>query len=337
MRPSFLWRTLTKTHLALYKLLNAVLFPDIYAEWFPFGLRATLRLVSRVAYDIVISSSEPRICHFIGWVVKLRTGAVWIADYGDPWVYPLPTLKEPKWKERLIERAEATLLRKMDCITVAAEGIKRLYHQRYPDVPDDRIVVMPQGFDPVLYTKVRADVASKFRITYCGSFYRNLRDPTAFFEAVSHLEERDIEIVVAGRINEFAEVLQSDRLVDKVHYKGVLGHKETLSLEKGASVLLHIGNATDVQVPGKIYEYLGARRPILCVKGCAGDASAELVLRYNRGIVVENRESSIKEAILMLFRLWQRQSLEEHFNLQDLPCFSWQKSAERLLRIVELA
>jgi len=85
----------------------------------------------------------------------------------------------------------------------------------------------------------------------------------------------------------------------------------------------------------KIYEYFGAQRPILCIKGGDRDLSAELIIRYNKGFVVDNNKEDIKEGIMKLYTLWKKGSLDEGFTLNSVEDFTWQKSAEQVIRVIE--
>ena len=332
---SLLWKSLSGMHLKAYKTLNTLLIPDIYSEWFPFAVKRGLKLIKTNKYDVIISSSEPRVCHLVAYFLKKKSGIPWIADYGDPWIYPVPTLRESELKRKILRKIEEKILKKMDAITMAAEGTRRLYSDRYPFLQQDKIHVITQGFDADMFLQVKGEITSKFRIVYCGSLYKNLRDPMAFFEAVKEIDKEDIEIIIAGRINEFADVIKEDGLNKKIKYCGFLNHLKSLALQKGATILLHIGNVTDVQVPGKIYEYIGARRPVLCIKGGGGDLSSELIIRSNKGIVVNNYKNEIKEGIIKLYSFWQKGLLDKSFNLNDIKEFTWQRHAEDMSRIIE--
>lgn len=329
------WRSLSFAHLKVYNTLNSFLLPDIYSEWLPFAIKAEQKLIKRNKYSVIITSSEPRVCHIVGYYLKKKSGISWIADYGDPWIYPVPTIKESQFKKKIIEKIEKAILKEMDAITVAADGIKDLYISKYPFLDKNKIFVIPQGYDPDMFSQSDYEKKDKFRIVYCGSFYRTLRDPVNFFEAIKEIKRDDIEVIIVGRINEFADVIREKFKDGKVKYYGFTDHKESLSLQKGATILLHIGNATDVQVPGKIYEYFGSGRPVLCVIGNNNDLSAELVNKYNRGIVVRNFAEDIKKGIMELYNLWENDLLESRFNLGMIDEFSWQQRARDISNIIE--
>jgi glycosyltransferase involved in cell wall biosynthesis len=334
-KPSPLWRMLSRIRSQIDKNLNMLLVPDIYSEWLPFALKKGQRLVKEKRYDILISSSEARVCHLIGYFLKKKSGTPWIADYGDPWIYPVTTFYEPDLKKKIVEKIERKLLKRMDAITVAADGMRELYKERYPFLAEKRISVIAQGYDPDIFSQVQAQIPSRFRVVYCGSFYKNLRDPIPFMRAIEGLDKKDIEVIIAGRIHEFADTLKKEFKNGMITYQGFLEHRESLSLQKGANVLLNIGNVTDIQVPGKIYEYIGARRPILCLKGNDRDPSAGIIMRYNRGIVAENRKEDIQEGVTKLYELWQKNVLDTHFNLDEIEEFTWRRRAEAVSDLIQ--
>ena len=71
-----------------------------------------------------------------------------------------------------------------------------------------------------------------------------------------------------------------------------------------ASVLLTIQSpADDVHVPGKLFEYIGARRPILAVsQPCE---VTELVSKNNLGWVAEPNAESVAATLALAYRAWR--------------------------------
>jgi glycosyltransferase involved in cell wall biosynthesis len=335
VHTSLLWNILTGIHLKIYKALNLLLFPDIYIEWLPFALKKGLDLLRKNKYDAIISSSDPKISHFLGYFLKRKSGIPWIADYGDPWITPLSVSFEPGFKKRVLGKIEGKMARLMHALTVTTERTKEYYLKRYPFLDNEKIHVVTQGFDAEAFSRKVEIKSDTFRIVYCGSLYRKIRDPINFFEAFNEIQKDDMEVLVAGRINEFAHAMRKEKFGDRIKFLGYLEHHVSLALEKGATVLLYIGNISDIQVPGKIYEYFGAGRPILALKGGDRDDSAAPIVRYNRGLVVQNRKEDIKEAILKLYKLWQRGMLQESYDSAVVEEFTWQAQAEKMNRICE--
>jgi hypothetical protein len=70
---------------------------------------------------------------------------------------------------------------------------------------------------------------------------------------------------------------------DSFRLLGFIGHLDALHLQRRCDVLVNIANADPVQVPGKVYEYLGATAPILHIGDNPGDAAALLLSEFQAG------------------------------------------------------
>jgi glycosyltransferase involved in cell wall biosynthesis len=67
-----------------------------------------------------------------------------------------------------------------------------------------------------------------------------------------------------------------------------------------ASALLVVQPVTTVSVPAKLYEYMGAGRPVLALAEPGGE-TAEIIRRYNAGIAVHTEdEGAIERALIAL-------------------------------------
>jgi hypothetical protein len=166
---------------------------------------------------------------------------------------------------------------------------------------------------PVNYKK-------KLRLVYTGTFYRDERDPLELFKALRDLKEMDVEFIIAGRNDEvIGDAKKFGLLGSKVIYLGYLKYEESIRAQYEGDVLVHIGNKSSNQVPGKIYEYLGARKPILAILENPNDEIKDLVLKLERGVVTP------KEAISYLLELYKKEKLYSSFNLslEDVAQYSW--------------
>jgi hypothetical protein len=115
---STVWKLLSDIHRTTWRALNTILIPDIYLEWLPLAIRKGKELIKRNRYDVIISSSEPRVCHLAGYFLKKRSGIPWVADYGDPWFYSSPTIGEFSFKKTILQRIEKVFLKKVDAIMI---------------------------------------------------------------------------------------------------------------------------------------------------------------------------------------------------------------------------
>ncbi len=313
--------------------LEALLVPDKMIEWLPWGYAAAAKLVKSRTYDAIISSAFPFTDHILAYLVHRRTSLPWIADFGDPWAHN-PALPFPARRRILDRHLEAALLKRMDAVWLTTRETEESYRSHYPFLDPERTVVLPNGYDDAEFAGVVPERGRRFRIVYTGIFYES-RGPKVLFDALAGLD-LDYELLIAGDVpRDWVADARRRGLTENVVFLGHCPHARALNLQAGADVLLLLGWPEGCQVPAKLYEYIGARRPILAVRTDAGDVAARTVAAHRRGIVAENTVGSIASAIRDLHDLWKRGDLESRFELGQLAEYSVGLQAERWRDLVE--
>lgn len=94
---------------------------------------------------------------------------------------------------------------------------------------------------------------------FCGSLYRNIRNPDFTFKVFKELTKWNIKLKLIG-VN--SEELSVD-YKDSIECCGVLPLSDAQSEMSNASVLVNIGNSMLNQVPSKIFEYFSYGKPII--------------------------------------------------------------------------
>ncbi|HED04467.1 MAG TPA: glycosyltransferase, partial [Candidatus Fraserbacteria bacterium] len=242
-----------------------------------------------------------------------------------------PAWPRPAWRRRLDRHMEARLLKRLDRLILTTEGAKASYLEHYAGLAPEQIAVLPSGYDPAEYAQIPAEGSSRFRLVYTGRFYAGTREPQALWAALAQLGDLDYELLVAG------ERAGPERLPPQVRFLGFVSRRRALALQKGASILLFLGNRSpepQAQLPAKLFEYLAAGRPILAIRSDADDFAAKLVQQWRRGPVVENRPEAIAGAIRKAQALWRRGQLERSFDLSPHPEYSWEQLGGRLAVIL---
>jgi glycosyltransferase involved in cell wall biosynthesis len=313
------------------KVLDQVLVPDVRTEWLPFAWRHARRLRARRGYDLVISSHEPGVDLLLGLMAKRQWKLPWIVDLADPVVAPYT----PRWRRRLDAVLERAACVRADAILVTTEGVKDLLVRRH-DVDRARLALVRQGFDhreahclPGTGESVATD---RFVLVFTGTFYRQFRDPSNLIAALNDL--RQVHLVLAGDLGPYARKFGA--LGERVTVLGKRSHNDCLTLQRSATALVNLGNAQDFQIPGKIYEYFGARRPVLHIAGSQTDPVPNLLSRIRRGVGVANDPGSIKAVIGDWHDRWRRGELDRLFDLSDgaVEQYSWAASARKVHAII---
>ena len=319
---------------------NAALVTDVCTEWFPFAAPRALALAREGRFDVVVSSFEPGVNHLLGWLLKRRTGMPWLADFGDPWI----NQNTPAWRRGIDVAIERRLLANIDAASVTTEDLAAIYETQYPHLSP--VHVVPQGFDPDLFAAVEAERPSDsgaLNLVYTGTLYPELRSPSAVFSALRLLRRKgmNVRLTVAGRVplSVVDETSGGGELDGVVRFLGVVAHKRALALQKGADVLLHLDNrGADLQMPGKLYEYVGARRPILVIRHGQPNASAaaRCVRTIGCGRDAPDEPHAIAEA-LEAFSAVSR-NLRECESVPDAAeQYSYARSADLLCTAIEQA
>ena len=314
-----------RSYRLLRKLLNQV--PDIRTEWLPWGLAAAKRAIDENRPDVIIASHEPGVDLAIARRLQRRYGIPVVADLGDPVVSPYT----PRWRRWLDARFERRWLADVAAVSVTTEQTRQLLRTRIPNLRKVPIEVLTQGFD--VHTRLSGSTRNslsfdpeRLEMLYTGTLYARFRSPASLLKALQQVP--GVRLTVAGHLDGIDPgLLERD---GSVRYVGRLSHAQAREAQRQADVLLNIGNDFGVQMPGKLFEYLGAGRPILHLSSVSDDASAEIVRDLECGVVV--RSDDIPG---MVGALKVMQSVKASGEMSD-SCsnlrmqYSWQSIAARL-------
>ncbi len=315
------------------KLLDQLLFPDLRTEWYPFARWRLRRLLDDVGFNAVISSHEPGVDLLLGLWARKRFGVKWIADLGDPVLAPY----SPGWRRKIDAWFENRVLRQADIVVVTNDAVKQLLCDRHQlwDI-SSKLVCIPQGFpkrQPFIHSETSLLSAGLMNIVFTGTFYRDFRSPGQFALALRDLNANDIMTTVIGDNFDFIPEFEG---IANVRFIGKINHFECLAVQRNADLLLNIGNLQSYQLPGKIYEYLGAGKPVLHIRTGEDDPGADLVQHLNAGLVVKNDRMAIMTGLQHLVELWRNHRLAQSFpvNSTAIAQYSWSARAKTLLQLL---
>ncbi|HEY1033928.1 MAG TPA: glycosyltransferase [Pseudoxanthomonas sp.] len=300
-------------------LLARIVFPDARGEWMPWGRRRLLRLLNELAPSVVISSHEPATTLELGLLAKGR-GYAWIADLGDP---VLAGYTPARWRLRA-NRLEARVCREADAVIVTTEATRNLLMERHGHRDD--VIVVSQGYDATAETEAELPVEmdpARTELLYTGSLYR-FRRMDELLHALEELPGVRLNIASVSLPDEL--MAWAARFPERIRLLGFLPHRVALGLQRRADVLVNIANDDPLQIPGKVYEYLGANRPILHL-GKPDDAIGSLLHRTGRGWACANDAGDI---IRVLKGLAGRRPLLPNDGDGEVASHSWQALAGRV-------
>jgi glycosyltransferase involved in cell wall biosynthesis len=253
-----------------------------YAVWVPAAYRACVRVIAQERPHALLTSGPPHTIHLLGRLLKSRYRLPWIVDCRDPWVHglgqSLPATCQTRWealKERLVLKAADGIVVNTPLARAALEK----------DVPAfaDKMTVITNGFDPENFigNAAAAAPAGEFSILHTGELYAG-RDPRPLFDALVglHLAPglKPLRLCFLGNSSDpnrdWPGEAQRRGLENVVRFAGQVPYSQALSRMQGADLLLLLDNpGRRVGIPAKLYEYFGARRPILALTEPHGDTA----------------------------------------------------------------
>lgn len=226
--------------------------------------------------DAIISTSSPVTAHLIAIKLKQKYNIPWVADLRDLWTQNHYINKSLPIRY-LEKKLELKTLSSADAIVTVSEPLAKIlknYHQR------NKIFCITNGFDIDDFPIPPPKLTDKFTITYTGLLYNGKRDPSMLFKVISQLlkegliSRKLIDIRFFGCDDEWlhSEVNKYD-LNGIVNIHGFKPREEILKIQQESQLLLLLlwDNKYEEGVyTGKVFEYLGAFRPILAFGGPGG-------------------------------------------------------------------
>lgn len=310
---------------AAYRLSGLLWFPDVRGEWRIFGIRAARRLLEDVDFDVVITSHEPATSIEIALAAMVGSRARWVADLGDPVLAPYTPRR---WRSRSFSVEQATC-READAVIVTASAAARMLAARHQGC---RPKILTQGFE-IRPSPSTPPADGPLELAYAGRFY-NFRRAENLFAAVAMTKGVRLSVATAALPDSLRAI--AERHPDSFRLLGFIDHREALELQATSHVLVNIPNRNADQVPGKLYEYLGACRPILHLSHGEEDPGADLVRDLNRGWIVHDSESALSEELTRLRQRFAEGKLHSglELSLEAVMDYSWSSIGKQLDELV---
>jgi glycosyltransferase involved in cell wall biosynthesis len=195
--------------------------------------------------------------------------------------------KRPAPSRAALRRFEAGLFAESAKVILNTEAARDTYVQAYAgQLPAERFVAIRNAFDEGLFLPGESAERRPFVVTYFGRF-REFVEPDALFEGFARFVERaglGPELaklrVVGGLDDAHRGVADRFGIAGYLEVAPPVAFRESLTELRAADVLtMVIQPASHLQIPGKLYDYLAAGRPILAV---SANPEADAILAETR-------------------------------------------------------
>jgi glycosyltransferase involved in cell wall biosynthesis len=237
-------------------------------------------------------------------------GCPWIADFRDLWTQDITTMRSRDLQFLQVPLEKRTLKHADMLITVSDPWGDRL-RQRYPS---KEIRTIPNGFDPDDFSS-RPELTQNFTITYAGVLYQGQRDPTVLFEVLRELANEkiidlsDVKVRFYSPIDAWlAPLVRRCGLEAVVDLHGIVPRREVLQRQMESQILLLLSftHPKDTGLhTGKLFEYLGAARPIVAIGGNRGAMTQ--VLEETRAGIHASSKAEVREWLVRAYADYKRE------------------------------
>jgi len=302
---------------ALLWIRGNLFIPDARRGWVKPALRQLPAIVEREGIDTVVTSGPPHSLHLIGMGLKERLGLRWVADFRDPWteIGYMDALFLGKRALRKHRQLESRVLRSADQIVTTSnttrEAFEKLTHRP--------VAVVTNGYDAQPGDGTQPD--GDFVLAHIGSMLSD-RNPEALWKALRSLREEDrgfarrLRIELTGLVSpEIEQSLRKYGLWEHTLVRPYVPHREALVLQRQAQVLLLVeidAPQTRGILPGKLFEYMAAARPILAI-GPEKWEAAQLVEQTGCGSgFTYGQESEIRARLVRWYELYCAGNLRQN-------------------------
>jgi hypothetical protein len=269
-------------HLSLRgRHLAALARPDRWMTWRFDAVRRGLALIRRFRPDAIWSTYPIATAHVIAARLQRESGLPWMADFRDPMAQEGYPADPATWRQfAAIEQAAA---RQAAACTFTTPSALATYRARYPAAAS-RMHLLENGYDESSFSRAEAAASEagslepgRLVLLHSGIVYPSERDPTELFSALARLKAAGpTPLRVRFRAPVHADLLHDLAarfdVADLIDVAPALPYLEALRemLQADGLLLMQAANCNE-QVPAKLYEYLRARRPVLCLSDVAGD------------------------------------------------------------------
>ncbi|MAW93832.1 MULTISPECIES: glycosyl transferase family 1 [unclassified Leeuwenhoekiella] len=296
--------------------------PDARKFWIKPSVRFLKNYLENNPVDCIITTGPPHSLHLIGLRLKTIIGLPWLADFRDPWtqIGYQKKLKLTRAAQRKHKQLEHQVLTGADHILVTSYATQKLFEKQ----TSKPVSCITNGFDEEQILDVNLD--KSFSLSHIGSLLED-RNPKVLWEVLRELKEEfpnfetDLRINLAGKVSaSVVDSIKAEGLEENLKLHGYISHREALKMQHRSPILILIeidSEETQLIIPGKLFEYLAARRPVLAIGPPQSDVR-KLLVDTDAGFYYEyTQKEKLKKTLKNWYRAYKESEITTaHTNLQ---------------------
>ena len=327
-----------KQKLSLY-IRGNFFIPDPRIMWVRPSVKFLKSYLKKHPVDAIVSTGPPQSMHLIGLELSKATGLPWLADFRDPWT-KIFYFKHLELTHRSEAKHQALEKKVVDGATRVI-AVSPMVKKDFEAITSTPVELITNGFDEEDFNDpFEAD--DYFNITHTGLFASD-GDPEILWKVLTAKCQEDKEfrkllrIRLVGKTDqEIVNSIETAGLGPNLVNLGYQSHEVAVREQRNASVLilpLRKEPEYEAVLPGKLFEYLASRRPILGI-GQTDGAMAQVVRNTGSGIVYDwNEEQKIRRWVDFSWEEFKNHELLD--NATDISMYSRRRLTKRLVSLLE--
>ena len=313
--------------------------PDPRVMWLHPSVKFLKEYLKAHPVDAIVTTGPPQSMHLIGLKLSKTTKLPWIADFRDPWtkMFYFKHLGLSKMAEEKHHKLEKEVLDGATRVIAVSPMVQKDF-QAMTKTP---VELITNGYDEEDFKK-DFELDEYFNITHTGLFASDGNPDTLWKvlgEKCNSDKEfrRSLRIRLVGKTDkEIVESIEAAGLGQNLKDFGYQSHEVAVREQRNASVLilpLRKEPEYEAVLPGKLFEYLASRRPILGIGQTEG-AMAKIVRDTGSGMVYDwDDEKSIRKWIDFCWEEFKNDELRD--NMSDISMYSRRRLTRRLAALLD--